>query len=73
MGSSCFARENKENLAMIEEYLTRHRLSDSVRIEGSLCMGFCAQGPNIVVNGTHYTQVRPDQIDKILDKELQPK
>lgn len=73
MGSSCFARENRENLAKIEEYLSLHRLSDSVQIEGSLCMGNCAEGPNIMINGKLYNQVLPDQIQLLLDKELQPK
>lgn len=72
MGSSCFARENRENLCLIEDYLNRHKLTDSVRIEGSLCLGRCSEGPNLEVNGTRYTQVLPSQIDAILHKELQP-
>ena len=39
MGSSCFARENRENLGLIEEYLRSHKLEDSVRIEVSLYLG----------------------------------
>jgi len=70
MGSSCFARENRENLFLIEEYLKQHQLTDSVRIEGSLCMGKCAQGPNLTVNGNHYGPVSSENIKNILDKEL---
>ncbi len=70
MGSSCFARENRENLGIIEDYLRRNHLADQVRIEGSLCMGKCSSGPNLVVNGNHYTAVNAETITSILDKEL---
>jgi len=73
MGSSCFARENRDNLAKIEEYLALYGLTDSVQIAGSLCMGKCADGPNIMVGDTLYSKVLPEQINDILDKELQPK
>ena len=70
MGSSCFARENRENLVLIEEFLRSHGLSDSVYIEGSLCMGNCAQGPNLIINGTAYHEVKSDILPEILEKEL---
>lgn len=70
MGSSCFARENRENLMIIEEFLRNHGISDSVRIEGSLCMGKCAQGPNITINGNDYHEVKSEDLPEILNKEL---
>ncbi|MCB5228636.1 MAG: (2Fe-2S) ferredoxin domain-containing protein [Candidatus Cloacimonetes bacterium] len=70
MGSSCFARDNRENLQIIEEFLRNQGLSDSVRIEGSLCMGNCAQGPNITINGNEYHEVSSDILPEILKKEL---
>ncbi len=70
MGSSCFARENRENLQVIEEFLRYHGISDSVHIEGSLCMGNCAEGPNITINGTEYHQVKSDTLPEILKSEL---
>jgi NADH:ubiquinone oxidoreductase subunit E len=70
MGSSCFARENRENLQIIEEYLRIKGLSDSVLIEGSLCIGKCGKGPNLMVNGNCYHEVQPENVENILDKEL---
>jgi len=70
MGSSCFARENRENLNVIEEFLRNHGISDSVHIEGSLCMGNCAKGPNITINGHEYHEVRSEALPEILSKEL---
>lgn len=70
MGSSCFARENRENLRVIEEFLKSHGISDSVHIEGSLCMGQCHQGPNITINGNEYHEVNSEELTGILRKEL---
>ncbi|HRY83558.1 MAG TPA: (2Fe-2S) ferredoxin domain-containing protein [Candidatus Cloacimonadota bacterium] len=70
MGSSCFARENRENLRVIEEYLRNKGLSESVHIEGSLCMGECSRGPNVTINGTPYHEIHSDELKAILDKEL---
>ena len=70
MGSSCFARENRENLRLIEDYLRIKGLLESVHIEGSLCMGECSRGPNITINGNPYHEVHPEDLEAILDKEL---
>ena len=70
MGSSCFARENRENLQVIEEYLRNKGLSDCVHIEGSLCIGECSRGPNLIVGDTRYHEVHSEDIPAILDKEL---
>ncbi len=70
MGSSCFARENRRNLHLIEEFLKNHSLTDSVRIEGSLCMGDCGRGPNLKVNGNLYHGVTEESVMQILEQEL---
>jgi NADH:ubiquinone oxidoreductase subunit E len=70
MGSSCFARENRENLRIIEEFLRNHGISDTVHIQGSLCMGQCHKGPNLSINGTEYHEVKSENLPEILTKEL---
>ncbi len=70
MGSSCFARENRENLHVIEDFLKSHGIQDSVKIEGSLCLGQCHRGPNIIINGNSYHEVRGEELPEILRKEL---
>lgn len=54
MGSSCFARGNERNLAVIERYVREHELQDRVELRGSLCMGACAEGPNLMIGGQLY-------------------
>ncbi len=51
MGSSCFARGNRRNLEALEEFLRGRGLEHRVDLRGSLCLGACAQGPNLKLEG----------------------
>ena len=51
LGSSCFARGNSENLAIIKQYVQSHGLNASVRLTGRLCQDQCKQGPNLTIGG----------------------
>lgn len=70
MGSSCFARENKKNLLIIEDFIKNYSLQDSVNVVGSLCMGDCGNGPNLRINDKSYYNVHEDSLNAILKKEL---
>lgn len=68
MGSSCFARDNRTNLQMVEEFLHERDLFNSVRVEGTLCTGECNRGPVICIDDKWYYNVTPDNIREILNK-----
>lgn len=50
-GTSCFARGNSENLAIVKNYVQSHLANASVRLSGKLCQNQCADGPNMVIGG----------------------
>ena len=66
LGSSCFARGNSQNLAVIEEFLASHNLKALVRMSGKLCQDVCKQGPNLSVAGETYHDVTPEKLRDIL-------
>jgi len=70
MGSSCFARGNKKILAVIQEYIKNHNLSDEIIFKGNHCFGKCNNGPNIKINDTLYEGVNEETILDLLDKEF---
>lgn len=70
MGSSCFARGNKKNLALIENFLETHDLEASVRLEGSHCASECQSGPNIRIDGTLYQHVDTGVLLDILENHF---
>jgi NADH:ubiquinone oxidoreductase subunit E len=68
MGSSCFARGNAENLSFIENFIKENNLDAIVDLCGSRCEGKCAQGPNIIINGTSYQEVNEEKLTQILQE-----
>ena len=67
MGSSCFARGNRNNLTLIENFLEKHNLTAAVRLEGSHCDAECQKGPNIRIGDTLYQHVDPGMLLDILE------
>ena len=54
MGSSCFARGNKEALPLIQEYLQEESHQECARLKGHLCADHCSRGPLISIDGEQY-------------------
>ncbi len=68
MGSSCFARGNKRNLKIIEEYLKNHSLE--CQLTGRGCIGNCRSGPNICIDGENFERVDSEALIDLLDAKL---
>lgn len=69
-GSSCFSRGNKENLKAIQSYLSSNDLESKVAFKGQLCTENCQQSPVIIVNGKVFSDVKPEDIERILIENL---
>lgn len=67
LGSSCFARGNCENLAMINQYLQNHELGDFVSLTGRLCEDQCIQGPNLTIGKESHHYVTADKLRELLE------
>lgn len=70
MGSSCYARGNKRNLTVMEDYIAKHGLSADIELSGSCCEKCCSEGPNIRIDGKLYKAVDPGSLLNILDETL---
>ena len=68
MGSSCFARGNKRNLKIIEEYLKEHSID--CKLSGRACAGNCNSGPNIRIDGEKFERVDPETLIDLLVAKL---
>jgi len=68
LGSSCFARGNSENLAIIDKYVQSHALNASVRLTGRLCRDECMQGPNIGIGGQIHHGVTTARLRELLEQ-----
>ncbi len=56
MGSSCFSRGNSLILQSLQNYIRENGIENRVDLRGSLCEDCCKCGPNIIINGTRYSQ-----------------
>jgi len=70
LGSSCFARGNKNLLKTVQRYITQHGLSDKVLFKGDHCFGECNIGPNLKIGGRIYNEVSDENIHHILNESL---
>src|ERR1039458_3451628 len=68
LGSSCFARGNSENLAIINAFIQSRGLKASVRLTGRLCQDQCKQGPNIMIGGELHHNATPARLRELLQK-----
>jgi len=68
LGSSCFARGNSENLAILEEFLQKNGLKAVVRLSGKLCQDECKQGPNVMVAGEIHHEVTAAKLRQVLER-----
>lgn len=68
MGSSCFARGNKNNLKIIEAYLEKNRINCALRGRG--CVGKCRSGPNLSIDGENFERVDSESLIDLLDAKL---
>ena len=66
MGSACFAKGNQENLEFIKQYIEENNLETKITIVGSLCENKCEEGPRLIIDGTEYTNVKQEDILKML-------
>lgn len=67
LGSSCFARGNRESLKFIEKYIKENKLSDRVDFRGKLCSGNCGKGPILFIDKEMLEEVNVEQLPQILD------
>ena len=70
MGSSCFARGNRENLQLIEKFIALHGLEDKIDLAGSCCAGKCSGGPNVVIDGRLFNAMDSAALIDVLNKTL---
>ncbi|WES29764.1 (2Fe-2S) ferredoxin domain-containing protein [Varunaivibrio sulfuroxidans] len=64
-GASCAMRGGAALMELLEREAARQNIA--VKVEPSVCMGFCPHGPNIkVIGGALYNRVSPENIPAIV-------
>ena len=66
LGSSCFARGNNANIAVVKQFLADRGLEAEVTFTGQLCN----RGPIICIDDQVYEEVNLSLLHKILEEEF---
>jgi NADH:ubiquinone oxidoreductase subunit E len=67
LGSSCFARGNKQFVKVVKEYLQTHGLEAEVDFRGAHCFATCHLGPVIEINDQIYEKLTEQKLLQLLD------
>ncbi len=70
LGSSCFSRGNNQNVSVVERLVSA--AGSACRMVGQLCQDDCRNGPNIIINGQAFHNMRPTSLDALLKHHLAP-
>ncbi len=68
LGSSCFARGNKQLVKIVNDYLRDRNLLNEVRFHGERCFGQCAAGPSLKLDGILKERLDDDTVIAVLDE-----
>ncbi|MEA3317518.1 MAG: (2Fe-2S) ferredoxin domain-containing protein [Bacteroidota bacterium] len=67
LGSSCFARGNKNIVNIIKSYIKDNQLEDKIYFHGCHCFDRCSEGPILKINDQIHTEISAQNITNILD------
>ncbi len=67
-GTSCFARGNSENLAILNSYAQSEGSNTLVRLTGKLCQEQCKEGPNLMIAGKLHHGVTTTRLRELLQQ-----
>jgi NADH:ubiquinone oxidoreductase subunit E len=70
MGSSCFARGNADNLAVLKNFKQEHEDSLHLHLTGNLCQEHCKKGPNLSIDGQRYNGIGADKLRALLQEKI---
>jgi len=72
LGTACHVREAPEVLSEIEKQLNtstgKTTLDNKFTLQTVRCLGACALGPLVVIDGKYYGQMNPKKVHSILKK-----
>jgi NADH:ubiquinone oxidoreductase subunit E len=68
LGSSCFARGNKQLVKIVNDYLHDRNLLNDVRFHGERCFGQCAAGPSLKLEGKLIERLDEESVVALLDE-----
>ncbi len=71
LGSACHTKGSSEFVEIIQDWLKKNDLEDRIRFTGTLCLGKCREGINVLVDEQIYSSLNNKNIYRFLTELLQ--
>lgn len=69
IGSSCYLKNSKEIVAILERLIALHHLQEQVELVGSFCLGHCTEGVCVKI-GEELFSLSPATTEAFFQKEV---
>ncbi len=69
IGSSCHIKGSRQVVQQLQYLIKENGLSEKVELGGTFCMGECAKGVCVTVDGTLHS-VSPDSVDAFFSEAI---
>lgn len=70
VGSSCFVKGSNQLVEMLKKYIEENHLEDKIQLKGAFCMGQCAKGLGVRVDGKLLEGVTLSNAISLIELEL---
>jgi NADH:ubiquinone oxidoreductase subunit E len=70
IGSSCHLKGSRQVVDGLQSLIAENNLKDKVELGGVFCMGKCATGVSVTVDGAYHS-VQPDNVDAFFREAVQ--
>ena len=72
VGSACHLKGSQEVIVRLQELIAEHRLENKIELMASFCLGNCANGVSMTINGELIDNCNGDTIDDIFTNQILP-
>ncbi|MGN0777561.1 MAG: (2Fe-2S) ferredoxin domain-containing protein [Aristaeellaceae bacterium] len=71
-GMSCSMYGSRDTFTALQKEVKRLGIAEQVEMSSTFCMGECASGPCIRINGVKFRHVNPESVPQLVQEELLP-
>ena len=69
IGSSCHLKGSRQIVEGLQQRINEHELDNQITLTGAFCMGHCAEGVNVTIDGERFS-VHPETLDRFFSSEV---
>ena len=72
VGSACHLKGSHEVITRLQELIAENKLENKIELMASFCLGNCANGESMTINGNLVADCSIDTIDEIFNNQIIP-